>query len=372
MQTPAFPLPTHGKKRANPDTANNQNDPKQSLRKANPAPQPISRGRAAKQEAHRKIQIVENWYKIWPHLQNTPIMEVPTTGHVQSLLPLDLQRDVVFNRKAPVYFERRSQDISALIIQMTGVEAPRPCTRCQQGNGPFSGCFLISPEAHPETRKQITSCANCFYKGHQSRCSEFIRQQKETPPESQGENTSAAENDVNVQTEQQTPARRSGRNSNRPDAASPPKPATENIPRPDQPMTEITRAVAPRSVYDLSMEEWEIAPGRITEPSGSGIEKNFIFSGAYLAHGEEVRLTSRIGAHVHVLKPGTMHRFTPTPHRSRVCFVTSGKVLVKTPHGEYPTGQGGLFAVDPDKSCTVQNRLYIDATLSIVVTHSEE
>lgn len=277
MQTPALPIPTHGRKPADPDTANNQDGPKQFLRKSDspdPAPQANSRGRAAKREANRKIQIVDNWYKIWPHLQNTPIMEVPTTGHVQSLLPLDLQRDVVFNRKAPVYFERRSQDISALIIQMTGVEAPKPCTRCQQGRGPFSGCFLISPEAPLETRKQITSCANCFYKGNQSRCSEFIRQQKETPPESQGGNTSAAEDDVNVETEQQTPARRSGRNSTRPDAASPPKPATEIVPRPDHPMPETTRAVAPRSAYELSMEEWEIAPGRITEPSANGIEKS--------------------------------------------------------------------------------------------------
>lgn len=83
------------------------------------------------------------WDIIHPHLGPIPYSPIPQKGHVQGLLPLPRKRDVEFNSQSNKFFVSRPQDISAMIIQITGNEAPTACTRCRQGKGPFVGCIEV-------------------------------------------------------------------------------------------------------------------------------------------------------------------------------------------------------------------------------------
>ncbi len=113
------------------------------------------------------------WEYIHPYLKTTPFSPIPKTGHVPQMLSLPRVRDIRFNKAALSsfpYSEGRTQDVAALIMQVTGDEAPHPCRRCQEGRGPFEGCYLISVKAPLNTRQLIVSCANCFYKCNQTYC----------------------------------------------------------------------------------------------------------------------------------------------------------------------------------------------------------
>lgn len=111
------------------------------------------------------------WAYIHPYLKNTPFSPIPHTGHVSELLSLPRVRDVEFNPVAQFpYSEYKGQDISALIIQVTGEKSPHPCDRCQKGKGPFKGCYVISSKAPLAERQVITGCANCYYKCNNTYC----------------------------------------------------------------------------------------------------------------------------------------------------------------------------------------------------------
>lgn len=84
------------------------------------------------------------WDIIHPHLGDVAYSPIPQKGHVQGLLPLRRKRKIEFNRQSNKFFVSRAQDISAMIIQITGNEAPTACTRCRQGKGPFVGCVEVS------------------------------------------------------------------------------------------------------------------------------------------------------------------------------------------------------------------------------------
>ena len=114
---------------------------------------------------------MELWRYVQGYLKHTPLLPIPKTGHIPQLLSLPRARLIHFN-KASVrpYSEAKNQDIAALIIQITGHKAPHPCSRCQEDRGPFKGCYLISRQAPLSARRTILSCANCFYKGNQSKC----------------------------------------------------------------------------------------------------------------------------------------------------------------------------------------------------------
>lgn len=243
---------------------------------------------------------------IHPHLDDTPITPIPAKGYVQDLLPLPRARNIELNPLAPKFFESRAQDISAIIIQMTGRKAPRPCQRCQEGKGPFRGCIVISPKAPLHVRRSVTSCANCFYKGNQKNCGDLSKWHQKTYPElSDGTSTShkvslqVASSSSSVE-RAQSPGRRSTRLKHT-TAASPTAQLTtaksqtttmdlgEPLIRPlrqrrtaaqmslasndDSAPSDIRFSNSSNDIaLGLSMEDWEIAPGRVRNESDSGIE----------------------------------------------------------------------------------------------------
>ncbi|KAI1840953.1 hypothetical protein JX265_010425 [Neoarthrinium moseri] len=344
---------------------------------------------------------------IHPHLQDTPVSPIPARGHVQDLLPLKRVRGISFNPLGPKFFESRPQDISALIIQLTGNKAIVPCKRCQQGKGPFAGCFVISPDAPLHVRRLVTSCANCFYKGNQTYCGELAKWHRKTYPElkesgvpatvgaSPPRMTRSNSGDAKpIASDNHPPKTR--KSSNVSSAASTaekgtpsknPKPPisaeTRQLRRKKSPSeTQSGAQVANTTLripaierekdqsLQLSMEDWEIAPGRIRNVSLDTVE-NIAFSAAYLAHGEEVSVAPDVGFHVLSIKPGGTHRFKAATDRMRLCSIARGKVKVKMLEEQFEIGPNGMFQVKSNTACVVENRIYGDATLHVSVMPDE-
>lgn len=104
------------------------------------------------------------WEYIRPFLQVHS--SIPPINWVRHVIQLPRVREIRWNQervKEHPYKDSHARDITALIVQITGVDAPVPCDHCAQGKGPFVGCIMISPEASKEARAGVLSCANCEY-----------------------------------------------------------------------------------------------------------------------------------------------------------------------------------------------------------------
>lgn len=115
----------------------------------------------------------EMWKYIRPFLTKHQD-SIPVLNWVSHVIHLPRVRDIKWNEprtKYRPYRDSHPRDITALIVQVTGVEASMPCTACVQGRGPFDGCVMISPQASQESRAHVLACANCYYHCGQSSCS---------------------------------------------------------------------------------------------------------------------------------------------------------------------------------------------------------
>ena len=148
----------------------------------NPAPESLPVNDTNAQERETSTRIVEPnstsdpsglWKYIQPRLAYT--VDIPSTGFVSELLVLPKRRDVENNphwqSRSGRFNEKTPRDVAAMVIQVTGDEAPEACTRCRDAKGPFQGCVVISTEAYPEAQSRYLSCANCLYRGTQTFCS---------------------------------------------------------------------------------------------------------------------------------------------------------------------------------------------------------
>lgn len=99
---------------------------------------------------------------------------IPDTNWVRHVIHLPRIRDLKWNEernKDHPYRDSHPRDITALIVYITGSEAPTPCSSCVEGKGPLLGCIMISPAASEEARASVLACANCYYHCGQSQCS---------------------------------------------------------------------------------------------------------------------------------------------------------------------------------------------------------
>ncbi|KAF4446222.1 Protein SERAC1 [Fusarium austroafricanum] len=113
---------------------------------------------------------------------------------------------------------------------------------------------------------------------------------------------------------------------------------------------------------EFEMEDWEIAPGRMTDDSSD----NIAFSNSYLTSGQPVTVSEDVRFNVIVLKPGSSKHWNVEDDKLRTCSVASGKVRVKMGEKTFNLGPNGMFVVRPGQACKVENRLYLDS-----VVHTE-
>lgn len=102
------------------------------------------------------------WWYIRPYL--SVHKSIPELNWARYITHLPRVRDIAWNverAKDHPYKDSHPRDVTALIVQVTGVESPTPCAQCAQGKGPFIGCIQVSPEASDAVKAAVLSCANC-------------------------------------------------------------------------------------------------------------------------------------------------------------------------------------------------------------------
>lgn len=122
--------------------------------------------------------VVGNAHELWEYIRSHLVVykkpELPPSRTVRRLIVLPWIRDIHWNHdlvdKHP-FKDLRVKDITAMIIQLTGEEAPQPCNRCAKGRGPFKGCVMVSLEASEKDVATTVSCANCIYHFNGNLCS---------------------------------------------------------------------------------------------------------------------------------------------------------------------------------------------------------
>lgn len=124
---------------------------------ANPTTPPVADPKSSEQM----------WEYIRPFLSKH--RSIPEKNWSRYIVHLPRIRDIRWNEernKEHPYKDSHPRDVTALLVQITGIESPTPCDHCLQGRGPFIGCIVVSPEAPDEVKGAVLSCANC----EQSHC----------------------------------------------------------------------------------------------------------------------------------------------------------------------------------------------------------
>lgn len=129
---------------------------------------------ATSQNAGVSEQGLALWNYLQPHLIKHKGPTIPEKGYIKQLIELPRVRELDWHTSwlaLHPFLDSMPRDVSALIIQVTGDPAPKPCKRCLDGRGPFTSCIMISPKAPENALRNIVSCANCFYHFGQTYCS---------------------------------------------------------------------------------------------------------------------------------------------------------------------------------------------------------
>ncbi|KAG5925977.1 hypothetical protein E4U42_003780 [Claviceps africana] len=111
---------------------------------------------------------------------------------------------------------------------------------------------------------------------------------------------------------------------------------------------------------DHEMEDWEIAPGRVTSKDSS---QNVAFSGTFLASSTPIAVCPDISFNVLTIRPGQIHRTTIHGDKMQMYSLACGKVQVTTGGQTVQLGPNGAFPLRPGERCIIENRLYTEATL---------
>lgn len=131
---------------------------------------PASRSLLATQQS-------DNSQRLWDYVQPYLIRHkrtVPTTDFVKELLEMPRVREVELNLRStsrPIFIDNQPAAVAAILIQLTGEFPEKTCTCCTSAPaGPFATCIVIDRNANEQARARYLGCANCIYRGSDSRC----------------------------------------------------------------------------------------------------------------------------------------------------------------------------------------------------------
>ncbi|KAI1799586.1 hypothetical protein F4811DRAFT_565439 [Daldinia bambusicola] len=294
------------------------------------------------------------WKYVQGHLTNTPLSPIPQSNDVRMLLKhMGRIRYVAWNAKVhPKFQEADDKDISAIILQIAGQKAQKPCDRCIEGKGSFQGCFVLPPNAPCSLQQSMTGCANCHYKNKQSQCSLSISSRKTSLELEQSEKLPESSTSKKKKTTTARSLSQSGPSHQQSLISN-----TQN----NVGMASTSTAT---SAQMLGLEAWEIAPGRIRDEESDSVD-DFAFSNSYMAQTQAVRIGHNVSFQVITIKSGTVHYWGSCSNKVRICSVASGKLQISIHHQEFSIGINGMVRIRPGVACTAVNKLYMDATVHV-------
>ncbi|KAK0744934.1 hypothetical protein B0T21DRAFT_345056 [Apiosordaria backusii] len=345
--------------------------------------------------------------------------DIPRNPAVIELLECSQRRELRpglnLGGKQPLAVKMR--DIAAIILQMVGDQVPESnvCTRCQHERGLWRECIIVPQTASLETRKHWTSCANCTLRGGASNCSlkgKFAPgtavQQLRDWPTSTKKDTPTGDGKMGVWEQgprdyvetvyvYKAPGTGIGRVEEKEDDDTEDleeregpstryqmrtRTAVSTIVQEQQQRSVVERRQPPNGVMSkggasvatglvttesvLEMEDWEVAPGRIREqdPNSEAIA----FSKSYLSSAYAVDVCEDVAFRVDTIQSGHNLKIEADSNQLRLCSLASGKLRVKIgDEPEFVIGPHGMFKVKAGVSCTVTNRMYIDAIMHTTV-----
>ncbi|KAF4336470.1 hypothetical protein FBEOM_9678 [Fusarium beomiforme] len=258
------------------------------------------------------------------------------------------------------------------VAYLTGkaVTGGEQCTaRIAQPSARLSQPCIALPPGMPQSAKEafsaLETCVGCRYWSHLHRLSNGCDWCPE-PKLGRGSDSSRSSStgDFNPQTEMELdrldeeepgvmaevkPKRKKRRSS-----------GNDSFSMRDRTAVGIISAPGQMGGVELEMEDWEVAPGRMTDESSSD---NIAFSNSYLTSGQPVTVSEDVSFNVMVLKPGSANHWTVEDDKLRTCSVASGKIRVTMNDKTFNLGPNGLFVVRPGQTCKVENRLYVDSVV---------
>lgn len=98
------------------------------------------------------------------------------------------------------------------------------------------------------------------------------------------------------------------------------------------------------------------------------------YSAPYLTLSQAVSVGPNATVQILGIKPGTSHTFEADGEKTRICSVSSGKIKVKFDAlgEEFFIGHRGVFTINYNTECVVENWFYEDATITVFSTISKE
>ncbi|KAK2043149.1 hypothetical protein LZ31DRAFT_632171 [Colletotrichum somersetense] len=304
----------------------------------------------------------------------------------------------------------------ALLIYLTGDEAPEACSVCHKDTNPFENFLqpcMVMADAVPSFLKEVgnKACAGCQWRSNfrreKNNCS-FLSTgtyasaspatHAERPiiaPSPTSSSSALADSypllyGANQGTQPTEPSRSSPRGRLPPATKSAPSTRSSKISPPGSPPRRVTRhslaaskaatehgsssatATAVTSLTGnlmpsnfLEMEEWEVAPGRLRDERSES-PTNVAFSNSYLTTNQAVTVSEDISFNVIVIKPGDSHHWPAEADKVRICSLAMGKLRVKLENTElFQMGPNGMFKLKSGIACTAENRLYVDAVVHV-------
>ncbi|KAK1965343.1 hypothetical protein LY78DRAFT_637730 [Colletotrichum sublineola] len=304
----------------------------------------------------------------------------------------------------------------ALLIYLTGDEAPEACSVCHQDTNPtenFLQPCMVMADAAPSFLREIAnkSCAGCQWRANfrrdKNNCS-FLSNTHASPathaeppitaPSPPSSSKAIADTyplpysaNRGTQPTELSGSSLNGRSTYLPPATkSAPSAHSSKISPPGSPPRRVTRhslalskaaaeagssSATATTVTSLTgnlmpsnfleMEDWEVAPGRLRDER-YGLPSNVAFSNSYLTTNQAVTVSEDISFNVIVIKPGDSHHWPAEADKVRICSLATGKVKVKLDNTElFQMGPNGMFKLKPEMTCTVENRLYVDAVVHV-------
>ncbi|KAF5131196.1 hypothetical protein E5D57_007546 [Metarhizium anisopliae] len=277
--------------------------------------------------------------------QSSPMPSGQGTEQTPSRRPV---RQSVLNR-LQMDKDRAARPKSKSPTEQPGTQVNRPQTDKDQTARSQSQ----SPTEQPGTRLNHTDK------------DQVARSQSKSPTEQPGTqvNRPQTDKDQTARSQSQSPTEQPGTRLNHTDkdqvARSQSKSPTEQ-----HSSTRLERGILPIKHHgqfgtpEYEMEDWEIAPGRVTNEDASRT-----YSGAFLTSSTPITISHDIDFNILTIRPGQIYNVPVQKGKIQVFSVASGKLKVTTGGKVVQLGPNGVFPVRPGEKCVIENRIYFEAVV---------
>lgn len=307
----------------------------------------------------------ENWAIIRKFFSGKELPP-PQSGLLKELLSQQRLRSVDLSPgvgKKP--YVQWPKDVSLLIVQLVGREAPTACSRCSKGSGIFSSCVVVSQDVANVLQGGICACVNCSWKSSNHKFCDLRKLLKIVEGASVFNRTSPRKPAVDA-ADQVVDAGSSNAGGSEIDEplvhhGSGRLPMSDDSDRGWGPRKRQSRRLTRNATEDRGRTQRTVEH---TVPTAQGKTTPTAAAVRQMTHTTQV--DKSFSFRVDVIPPGTRLQLQPDFGNLRICSLVTGKVAVKV-RGEqrFDIGFQGMFRLMPGVEAEILNSSGFDAVLQI-------